>query len=88
MPNSVSATSAAYVLAPILLLIVVYAALVALVYRYASETVYAKAFFKASTPGGILMGVNSGGVYLIVLAISAQYSANGKDFALNERLDP
>ena len=83
MPNSVSATSAAYVLAPILLLIVVYAALVALVYRYASKTVYAKAFFKASTPGAILMGVNSGGVYLIVLAISAQYSANGKEFALN-----
>lgn len=83
MPNSVSATSAAYVLAPILLLIVVYAALLALVYRYASKTVYAKAFFKASTPGAILMGANSGGVYLIVLAISAQYSANGKEFALN-----
>jgi hypothetical protein len=57
--------------------------LLALVYKNASKTLYAKAFFKASTPGAILMGINSGGVYLIVLAISAQYSGSGKEFALN-----
>lgn len=68
-------------LAPALLLIAVYAAVLALAYKYAANTAFSKAFNKASTPGAILAIVNSGGVYLIVLAISAQYASDKMDFA-------
>lgn len=80
--------SIASLLAPIVILIAAYGAILALLYRNAANTAFAKAFFKASTPGAILTVVNSGGVYLIVLTISAQYSANRAepaylDFAYN-----
>ena len=82
MPDSVPA-SATELLLPIVILLIVYAALLALAYKYAANTAYARAFFKASTPGAILTVINSGGVYLIVLAASAQYSANAQQFAFN-----
>jgi hypothetical protein len=70
-------------LAPALLLIVVYAAVLALLYKYAANSAFSKEFNKSSTPEAILSIVNSGGVYLIVLAISAQYATNAIEFAYN-----
>ncbi len=68
-------------LAPTLLLILVYAVVLTAAYRFGAPTAYAKAFFKSSTPAAILSVVNAGGVYLIVLAISAQFAGNPLDFA-------
>ncbi len=79
-------SEAAYVsiislLAPALLLIGVYTAVLALAYKYAAHTAFYREFKKASTPGAILTIVNAGGVYLIVLAISAQYASDKIGFA-------
>ena len=68
-------------LGPILVLIVGYAVVLAAAYRFGAPTAYAKAFLKSSTPAAILAVVNAGGVYLIVLAISAQFAGNPLDFA-------
>jgi hypothetical protein len=68
-------------LGPILLLIIGYVIVLIAAYRFGAPTVYAKAFFKSSTPAAILAVINSGGVYLIVLAISAQFANNPLDFA-------
>jgi len=68
---------------PSLILIVAYAVTLGVLYRRAATTGFSKAFFKASTPGAILTIINSGGVYLIVLAISAQYATNAMEFAYN-----
>jgi len=70
-------------LAPTVISIVTYALILWLAYRYGASTGFAREFNKNSTPGAILTIVNSGGVYLIVLAASAQYAATTVDFAYN-----
>ena len=68
-------------LAPTLILIVAYVIVIILAYRFGAPTEYGKAFLKSSTPAAILAAVNAGGVYLIVLAISAQFSGSPQDFS-------
>jgi hypothetical protein len=70
-------------LAPIVISVLVYAAILWLAYTYGAHTGFAREFNKNSTPGAILTIVNSGGVYLIVLAASAQYATGVVDFAYN-----
>ena len=70
-------------LAPTVISILVYAVILWLLYRFGANTTFALEFNKNSTPGAILTIVNSGGVYLIVLAASAQFAATASDFAYN-----
>ena len=70
-------------LAPIVISVLIYAAILWIAYKYGANTTFAREFNKNSTPGAILTIVNSGGVYLIVLAASAQYAATTVDFAYN-----
>ncbi len=70
-------------LAPTVISIVVYAGLLWLAYKYGANSTVAREFNKSTTPGAILTIVNSGGVYLIVLAASAQYANDVADFAYN-----
>ena len=70
-------------LAPVVLLLAAYGVVLALLYKLAANTALSKEFNKSSTPGAILSIANSGGVYLIVLAISAQYSVDAVGFAYN-----
>jgi len=70
-------------LAPTVISILVYAVILWLLYRFGANTTLAREFNKNSTPGAILTIVNSGGVYLIVLAASAQFAATASDFAYN-----
>lgn len=79
MPEGLSRSTVG-MLAPIVILIAAYGVILALLYKKAADSGFAQAFFKASTPGAILTVINSGGVYLIVLAISAQYSANEPNY--------
>jgi hypothetical protein len=78
--NSTMASSYS-LLGSILVLIIGYAIVLIAAYRFGSQTTYAKAFFKSSTPAAILAAVNAGGIYLIVLAISAQFAGSRLDFA-------
>ncbi len=70
-------------LAPVVLLLAAYGVVLALLYKRAANTAFAKEFNKSSTPEAVLSILNSGGVYLIVLAISAQYSTDAIQFAYN-----
>ena len=70
-------------LAPIVVSVVIYAFALWLAYKYGANTAVAREFNKNSTPAAILAIVNSGGVYLIVLAASAQYAYDVVDFAYN-----
>jgi hypothetical protein len=70
-------------LAPIVISIVIYAAVLWLAYTYGADTGFARQFNKATTPGAILTIVNSGGVYLIVLAASAQFASDTISFSYN-----
>jgi hypothetical protein len=70
-------------LAPTVISILVYAAILWLLYKFGAASGFAREFNKNSTPGAILTIVNSGGVYLIVLAASAQYACTAVDFAYN-----
>jgi hypothetical protein len=70
-------------LAPIVISVLIYAAILWAAYTYGANTGFAREFNKNSTPGAILTIVNSGGVYLIVLAASAQYATGVNDFAYN-----
>ncbi len=70
-------------LAPTVISILIYAFILLLAYKYGANTTFAREFNKNSTPGAILTIVNSGGVYLIVLAASAQYASTTVDFAYN-----
>lgn len=70
-------------LAPSVISILVYALILWMLYKYGANTTFAREFNKNSTPGAILTIVNSGGVYLIVLAASAQFATTASDFAYN-----
>ena len=70
-------------LAPTVISILVYAVILWLLYKFGANTTFAREFNKNSTPGAILTIVNSGGVYLIVLAASAQFAATASNFAYN-----
>jgi hypothetical protein len=70
-------------LAPTVISIAVYAALLWLAYKYGANTTVAREFNKSTTPGAILTIVNSGGVYLIVLVASAQAADTVAAFAYN-----
>jgi hypothetical protein len=76
------ATATGY-LAPIVISIVIYSLILGLLYKYGANTAFAREFNKNSTPAAIFAIVNSGGVYLIVLAASAQYAKSVIDFAYN-----
>jgi hypothetical protein len=70
-------------LSPIVISVSVYAVILWLAYRYGADSGFAHEFNKNTTPGAILTIVNSGGVYLIVLAASAQYATGVVEFAYN-----
>lgn len=78
MPDSVSLSS---LLGPALGVLATYLVLLAIAYRLGSGTAFAKAFLKASTPPAITAGLMFGGLYLIVLTISAQIATTSRDFA-------
>jgi hypothetical protein len=78
VPDSVSLSS---LLAPALGVLAAYLVLLAIAYRVGAGTAFAKAFLKASTPPAITAGLMFGGLYLIVLTISAQIATSNHDFA-------
>ena len=83
MPIHAPMATVITLLAPTVISIVVYAALLWLAYKYGANSTVAREFNKSTTPGAILTIVNSGGVYLIVLVASAQYAETVADFANN-----
>jgi hypothetical protein len=70
-------------LSPIVISVSIYVVILWLAYKYGASTGFAREFNRNSTPGAILTIANSGGIYLIVLAASAQYATGVGDFAYN-----
>src|SRR5215469_12062293 len=65
---------------PILVLIAAYAYALVWFYKNGVTNPQVQRFFASTSPGAVLSVINSGGVYLIVLAGAAQFADNARDF--------
>jgi hypothetical protein len=65
---------------PILCLMLVYYIALVVFYKHGAQNRQVQRFFNSTSPGAVLSVINSGGVYLIVLAVSAQFASSALDF--------
>jgi hypothetical protein len=80
MPSRTELWSVLFYVGPILVLITIYALALAWFYRFGGSNKYVEKFLGGIDPPVMLAITNSGGVYLIVLAVSAQFAQDRQDF--------